>query len=619
MNDIPRTVPAYFVHAIEHHGDIPILIDRQGSVTLRELAADVARVANALRTLGVKKGARIGLYADNSRRWILTDLAIMLAGGVSVPRGTDTPPDEMAGLFRHAEVGLVFAHDGKHAQALEAFRGDVPSMGEILSIDAKAAPGRTLDDLLAAGAATPDFARLAAEVEPGDLATIIYTSGTTGRPKGVMLNQSNLGHQTAVVPSVFCIRPAESFISVLPPWHSFERVVEYVALCSGAALIYTDRRHFKEDLARYEPTFVPSVPRIWETVYQGVQKALEKGSPLKRAIFKAAYAVASVRTRAWDRARGWHYRLRKPRGVAALAEPLIRAGALLLAALFWPPDRLGHLIVFGKVRKLVGSRLRGAISGGGLMPMQIDRFFRTIELPVLVGYGLTETSPVVSLRRMTRNVLGTIGVPVPEVEVEVRDPTTGAVLPAGETGVIFTRGPHVMQGYFKDEALTRSAIDKDGWLDTGDLGMMTEYGDLCFRGRIKETIVLAGGENIEPTHVEQALLTSPLIEQAVVVGQDQKVLAALLVPDPVEVARALGLSGKHDVAALAAREDVLELLRKEARMRTAGLKSFERITRVALLPVAPDSANGLMTQTLKLRRHVIVERFADLIEGTFRA
>jgi len=619
MPDVPRTVPAHFVRAIERHGDIPILIDRAGSVTLRELAADVARTANALLALGVEKGDKIGFYADNSRRWILTDLAIMLAGGVSVPRGTDTPPDEMAGLLRHAEVGLVFAHDGKAARALEAVRSEIPTMGEILSIDAKDAPGRTLDDLLAAGTPTPDFAELAGRVLPQDLCTIIYTSGTTGRPKGVMLSQSNLGHQTATVTTVFHIRPEERFISVLPPWHSFERVVEYIALCSGAALVYTDRRRFKEDLARYEPTFVPSVPRIWETVFQGVQKTLEKGSPVKRAVFKTAYAFASVRTRAWDRARGWHYRLRKPRGLRALAEPVIRAGALLLAALAWLPDRLGHAVVFGKVKKLVGRRLRGAISGGGLMPLQIDRFFRTIELPVLVGYGLTETSPVVTLRRMTRNVLGTIGVAVPEVEVEIRDPTTGAALPAGETGVIFTRGPHVMQGYFKDEDLTRSVVDAQGWFDTGDLGMMTEYGDLCFRGRMKETIVLAGGENIEPTHVEQALLTSPLIEQAVVVGQDQKVLAALLVPDPVEVPRALGLQGKHDVAALAARDDVLELLRKEARTRTAGLKSFERITRVALLPVAPDSANGLMTQTLKLRRHVIVERFADLIEGTYSA
>ncbi len=619
MTNLARTIPAHFAYAAEHHGDIPMLLDREGSVTLRELTDTAAKLANALRDLGVKKGDLIGFYADNSRRWILTDLAIQLAGGVSVPRGTDTPSAELAGIFRHAEVGLVFAHSGKHAKELEAIRSEVPSMGEIISVDAKDAPGRTLDDLLAAGAAEPGFAELATHALPEDLATIIYTSGTTGRPKGVMLTQGNLGHQAACCPSAFEIDPGQSFLSVLPPWHSFERAVEYIALCSGAALIYTDRRHFKDDLARREPTFVPSVPRIWETVYDGVQKALDKGSPLKRAIFKTFYGIASVRTRSWDRARGWHFRMRKPRGLAAAAEPFIRGGALLLAGLTYLPDRLGHKLVFSKMRKLVGSRLRGAISGGGHMPAHIDRFFRTIELPLLVGYGLTETSPVVSLRSMKRNVLGTIGVPVPEVEVQVRHPETGAVLPPGETGVFFSRGPQIMQGYYKDEALTSSVIDEDGWFDTGDLGLLTEYGDLCFRGRLKETIVLKGGENIEPTHVEESLLASPLIEQAIVVGQDQKVLAALLVPDALEVAKALGLEGHPTAADLAEREDVRELLRKEARTRTAGLKGFERITRIAVLPVVPDSANGLLTQTLKLRRHVIVERFEDLIEGAYKA
>ncbi len=618
MSSTPRTVPAHFVRALEQHAELPILVDRQGSVTLAELLANAAKLSNALRELGVRKGDLVGIYADNSRRWILVDLAIMLAGGVTVPRGTDTPGDELATIFQHAEVGLVFAHSGRHAKQLEAIRSDVPSMGEVISLDPKDAPGRTVDELLAAGAATPDFAALAEGCGPDDLATIIYTSGTTGRPKGVMLNQSNLGHQVAVCPGVFNIGAAESFLSVLPPWHIFERAVEYIALCSGAALVYTDRRHFKEDLARYEPTFVPSVPRIWETVFQGVQKALEKGSPLKRGIFKTAYAVATVRTRAWDRARGWHFRVRKPRGLGLVVDGAVRAGALVLAALAWPVDRLGHKIVFSKMRKLVGKNLRGAISGGGLMPAHIDRFFRTIELPVLVGYGLTETSPVVSVRRETRNVLGTIGTVVPEVEVQVRHAETGAVLPPGEIGVFVTRGPHIMQGYYKDEELTRGVIDADGWFDTGDLGMMTEYGDLCFRGRIKETIVLKGGENIEPTNVEQALLASPLIEQAIVVGQDQKVLAALLLPDPIEVPKALGL-GDMDAAALAEREDVRELLRKEARVRTSALKGFERITRIALLPEMLDSANGLLTQTLKPRRHVIVERFGKLIEEAYEA
>lgn len=619
MSVVRRTIPAHLVRALEFHADLPILEDRAGTVTLRELTDLAARAATGLRKAGVGKGTHVGFYADNSRRWILTDLAIQLAGGVSVPRGTDTPIGEMAELFRHAEVELAFVQARRHAEALEGVRQQVPSLREILCMDGEGAPGRTLDDLIAAGDGGPTFGQLADEVEPDDLATIIYTSGTTGRPKGVMLTQANFGHQAAVGPGLFNIGAiGESFLSVLPPWHVFERTVEYVALAAGARLQYTDRRRFKEDLSRFEPTFVPSVPRIWETVYAGVQKALQSGSPLRRAIFKAGYGVAAVRTRCWDRARGHVFRIRRPRGLGRAADAVVRGGALLGAALAWLPDRLAAAVVFKRMRKLTGGRLRGAISGGGHMPDHIDRFLRTIELPILVGYGLTETSPICCVRRMDRNVLGTIGVAIPEVELAIRDPETGIFLPHGGVGEICTRGPHVMRGYYKDEELTRSVIDADGWFATGDLGFLTEEGDLCFRGRLKETIVLKGGENIEPAAVEDAILTSPLIEQAIVVGQDQKVLAALLVPDRETLAQRLDVAPDAPLAELAARADVRDLLRKDCAASTSGLKPQERVARVAVLPEAPGVENGLLTQTLKLRRHLVVERFADQIEEAYQ-
>ncbi len=613
--ELERTVPAYFVRAGARHGDLPILEDRDGTVSLRELMDRAASAAEGLRKAGVGKGDRVGFYADNCRRWIQTDLAIQLAGGVSVPRGTDTPAEEMAGLFRHAEVGIVIAHAARHAERLEAIRDEVPTMGEIFCLDPADAPGRTFDDLLAAGEGGPSFEELSKAIRPEDLATIIYTSGTTGRPKGVMLSQSNFGHQVANGPGVFDLGrvTSEKFLSVLPPWHIFERTVEYIALTSGARLVYTSRRRFKEDLAKYEPTFVPSVPRIWETVYDGVQKRIATGPAIRRWMFKGAYFFASIRTRCWDRARGHILRTHKPRGAAALVDGAVRAGALAGAALAYLPDALGRAVVFSKMRKLVGGRLRGAISGGGLMPAHIDRFLRTVELPVLVGYGLTETSPVVCVRREARNVLGTIGVVIPEVELQVREPETGKVLGPGEVGVIFTRGPQVMQGYYKDEELTRKVIDGDGWFDTGDLGFLTEEGDLCFRGRFKETIVLKGGENVEPSSVEEDIVGSPMISQAIVVGQDRKVLAALLVPDP----EGLGKSGES-VESLAADPAIQKQLRDEARKRTSGRKGFERITRVALLPEPLDQTDGLLTQTLKPRRHVIVEHYADKIEEAYQ-
>ena len=573
MSDTPRTVPAFFDRALSRFADLEILQDRVGTVTMRQLTDDAARLAEGLRQIGVEPGDRVGFYADNSRRWILCDLGIQLAGGVSVPRGTDTPPGEMAEIFKHAGVGLVLAHGARQAQALEDLRADLPDMGEIVCMDPKDAPGRTVDDLLALGEGGPSFSELAPRAKPEDLATIIYTSGTTGRPKGVMLTQSNFGHQIDTAPGELDVMPNEKFLSILPPWHIFERTVEYIALCSGASLVYTDLRHFKKDLSAHEPTFVPSVPRLWETVYAGVQEALEKGPPLRRGLFKGALAIATMRTSNWDRARGAVLRVHEPEGAAWIGEGLVRAGSFVLAALAWPLDRLAHMIVFKRMRQLVGRNLRGGISGGGLMPAHIDKFFRAIELPLLVGYGLTETSPIVTLRRPQRNVLGTIGVPIPEVEVQIRHPETGAPLPPGENGLVCTRGPQVMQGYYKDEELTKKVIDEDGWFDTGDLGSLTEMGDLCFRGRLKETIVLKGGENIEPTVVETAIVASPLVEQVIVVGQDQKVLAALVVPAAEAVCEALG-GATLDVEALSTSKEALDLLKRECKTRTSKLKGF---------------------------------------------
>jgi long-chain acyl-CoA synthetase len=218
---------------------------------------------------------------------------------------------------------------------------------------------------------------------------------------------------------------------------------------------------------------------------------------------------------------------------------------------------------------------------------------------------------------MDRNVLGTIGVAIPEVELAIRDPESGAFLPPGEVGEICSRGPHIMRGYHKDDELTRSVIDADGWFATGDLGFLTEEGDLCFRGRLKETIVLKGGENVEPAAVEDAILPSPLIEQAIVVGQDRKALAVLIVPDREVLQKRLGIDPEVPLTDLGGRDDVLNLLRRVCVTRTSTLKPQERVTRVAVLPEAPDPSNGLLTQTLKVRRHLVAERFADQIEEAY--
>ncbi len=618
----PTTIPAYFQAAVVRVGrDRPCITDRAGSLTIGEILDAAAAVAQGLKRRGLAPGDRVGLWADNSRRWLATDLAIQAAGAISVPRGTDTPDAEIAELLAHAEVGFVFVHDAKTAARLERIRAGLPGLRDVVVLDPAGVHGLTFDRLAEEGAGGPPFSEWAAKIRGDDVATIIYTSGTTGRPKGVVLAQSNFAHQMDVLPKVLGIGADDVFLSILPPWHIFERTVEYVALSRGARLVLTDRRRFREDLQAHAPTFVPSVPRLWESVHDAVRKSLADASPVQRAAFAAAYFLSDLRARAVDRWKGHVQRVRRPSGLAALSDAALRAVAALGAVLAWPGDALIHRTVFAGLSRLTGGRLRGAVVGGGLMPAYLDRFFRAVGVGVLVGYGLTETSPVLTVRREGRNVIGTIGTAIPGVELQIRELGTGRALPVGETGVVFTRGPQVMRGYHRDPELTAKAVDPEGWFDTGDLGCLTEEGDLLFRGRSKETIVLAGGENVEPSRVEEAILSSSVVEQAVVVGQDRKSLAALVYPRVDEVRRRLGLSEQIPAHDVLARDDVRDAMRAEVAARTgsgSGLRPFEVVARVALLPEPLSSENGLLTQTLKAKRHLIVARFASLIEDCYR-
>jgi len=608
------SVPAAFQAALDRLGDRPILEDRAGTVPYSALLASSAALSTGLERRGLRAGERVGLWADNSRRWIVADLAIQCVGAINVPRGTDTPEAEVKEILRHARAAFVLVHDARTLARLERIRHDLPDLREVAVLDPTGVAGLTVDKLIEEGRGGPSFGERAAKIRPTDVATLIYTSGTTGRPKGVVLAQSNFAHQLEEIPGFLEIGPDDLFLSILPPWHIFERIVEYVALTQGARLVYTDLRHFREDLAHKRPTFVPSVPRVWESVHDAVRKALADGPPLRRAVFDTALWVADARARAFDTARGFTTRVN---GVPAL----LRGAAGAAAALLWPLDQLLRRVAFKKVNALVGGRLRGAVVGGGKMPPHVDRFFRAIGVGVLVGYGLTETSPVVTVRRPKRNVIHTIGTVMPRVELEIRDPSTGKALAVGETGVICTRGPHVMQRYYEDPALTAKVMDAQGWFDTGDLGVITRAGDLCFRGRQKETIVLAGGENVEPSRVEEAIVPSELVSQAVVVGQDRKTLAALVLPRAEEIAKRLPATAGLSPAELAARADVLELVRADVHRRTgpeAGFRPFESVPRVALLPEPLSADNGCLTATLKMKRHEIVARFAELIEAVYR-
>ena len=518
----------------------------------------VLRAAAGLRRLGVAEGDRVGLVGDVGPWWLVGDLGILAAGAGDVPRGTDTTPAELGVLLGHsgAEVCLSI---GEEATSRVLASPGVDRLRAVVRLDGRkgAVPSGVTsgEELLCDDPADP-----AALPCPGPegLATVIYTSGTTGRPKGVTLEQRNILHQLRALPGPFGLRETDLFLVMLPPWHCFERVIEYLSVSAGAEIAYSNPRALKEHIPQVRPTWMGAVPRIWEMVL----------------------AVSGY-------------------GRLAGRDPE-RARKALHAAL--------------------GGGLRCAVAGGGSTPEPVDRAYNEAGIRFLVGYGLTETSPVLTLRLPEANRAGTIGRAVAETEIRIVDRTTGAPLPTGGVGVVHARGPQVMRGYWKEPGLTASVLGADGWFDTGDLGSLTPEGDLEFRGRAKETVVLRGGEKVEPQPIEERLRESPFIEQAVLVGTDQKVLGALILPrkDAVEgeIHRRRGENGAEAVAAA----DVEALIKAEcARLLTeeAGFMVHERVARLALLEEPFTSENGLLTATLKLRRPAVHEKYADRIRALF--
>lgn len=558
--------------------------------TFAELLGQVDRLAAAFLRLGLRAGDRVGLFAENRREWLLVDLALASIGAIDVPRGVDTTPTELRFLLVHSGARWLCVDDDR--LAAELLRQPLPGIERVLVMQpATAIPGAiALGDLLREPVADPAALRTARNrVAPDDLLTIVYTSGTTAEPKGVMLSHRNVLTNVQQVREVLHITERDAFLSVLPAWHMYERIMDYLALATGAQLVYTDRRRIKEDLAAVRPTVFAAVPRIWEMLHDGLLQHAAKLHGLQGDLVRRGLAVA--------RAVG--------SGTASLAQrcaqPLFRG------------------LVYRKILAKFGGRLRLCVSGGGSLPRHVDELLLGLGLPLLNGYGLTETSPVAAVRRPERNAPGHIGPPLPNTRIEARRPD-GTRCAVGEIGVLWIHGPQVMRGYYRNEARTAAVLAADGWFDSGDLGRVDAEGRVWITGRQKDTIVLAGGENVEPEVVEALIKTSPLIDQAVVVGQDQKVLGALLVP-ALEPLRAKVPEAEWQVAdGLLHGAAVQRLLRAELDrllVRENGCRPCERVGAFAVLAEPLSTENGLLTHTLKVRRHVVAERFRELVAKLF--
>lgn len=634
----PKTLPRLLQTLVEEHGDTPVQYFRLGESpftkrTYSELHEEVQRFAAGLHSIGVKRGDHVGLISENRPEWLISDLAIQCLGAADVPRGNDSMAQELAYILGFSECGVVLVENATQLEKIAGVRSEIKSLKQFIVMDPGFDPGsassmdlrgvkvQTFAEVLSAGdafrAKEPGFVDgEIAKVTGQDIATIIFTSGTTGEPKGVVLTQWNFVYQVERIPEIVRIAPGDRWLSVLPVWHSFERILQYVALGTASAIAYSKPvgKVMVADFAEIKPQWMASVPRVWEVLSSGVVKNVKSHGGIKLAMFKFFLAVGGAHKRLSDLIRGLVPDFR-PR--VRILDAII---AFIPGLLLLPLKLLGSLLVFSKIKAMLGGKFIAGVSGGGALPPAVDAFFGAAGILLLEGYGLTETAPLVAVRNQRRPVPGTVGEVVKGTECEIRA-EDGTVLPAGEMGTVFVRGPQVMQGYYNRPDFTKAVLSEDGWLNTGDLGMLSHRGELKLTGRVKDTIVLLGGENIEPLPIEQKITESEYIQAAVVVGQDQKFLGALIVPaqEAIEAYAAENHVPYNEYTDLVNNDAILELLNAEIDVRVnakTGFRAFERIFRIAVTPKVFEVGEELSAKQ-EAKRHVIAEMYKEQIAALF--
>ncbi|MFM8232320.1 MAG: AMP-dependent synthetase/ligase, partial [Chthoniobacterales bacterium] len=531
-------------------------------------------------------------------------------------------------IVAHSDSVMVIAENPAVLAKVTEVRSALPKVRQIILMQGEPPSGEgvlRLGDLIERGKklraeGNRSIEERISQVRGGDLFTLIYTSGTTGTPKGVMLTHDNMMSQVRYLP--FHLDPGDRVLSILPVWHSYERVFEMVSVSRGACTYYTSIRSIADDLRKARPTWMASAPRLWEGLYNKILQNVAAQPPVKRGLFRAAYHCS----RAFQRA---HFfltgRLIDVKGRSWFESLALAVKSIVQMAIFYLPCKILDALVLKKLRGVVGGEFKGTVSGGGALPPHVDEFFNYIGIPVLEGYGMTETSPVLAVRTWRKLVIGTVGPFWPHTEIRIVDPSDGRVIyPSGPIGnggrgikgEIHAKGPQVMKGYYKNPEATEKVL-KDGWMNTGDLGMVTFNDCLKILGRSKETIVLLNGENVEPVPIEAQLLESRFVEQCMVVGQDEKHLGALIVPS-LEALKGQGFS----FATLAEAEGdprVTEIINAEIKRlvsRETGFKPFEFVLGWRFVPKAFEVGDEL-TATFKHRRHIITDKYAGLIDAIF--
>jgi len=549
-----------------------------------EMGRQVARWQAALAGEDLQPGDRVAVMMQNCPEWVMLDQAALANGLVVVPLYTQDRAENAAYILQNSGAKLLLIGGQEHWDSLQPVMGELGFLGRIVSLKHIDTAGHADRRLKTAGEWLPDAAELVrVDWEKDSLATIVYTSGTTGRPKGVMLSHHNILWNAYRSLQVVSCRPDDLFLSFLPLSHTLERTGGYyLPMMAGAAIAYNRAVPLlADDLLAVKPTVLISVPRIFERVYNKIQTGLGEKSALARALFRLAVST------------GWQ-RFEHQQGRAAWSARL----------LLWP---LLYRIVAHKVMGKLGGRLRLAVVGGAPLPPDVARLFIGLGLPMIQGYGLTETSPVISVNPLEKNDPSSVGCLLQDVEARI-----------GGDDELLVRSPGLMLGYWANEKATRDVIDQEGWLHTGDKARIAN-GQLYITGRLKEIIVLANGEKVPPADMEMTICMDPLIDQALVVGDNRPHLAALLVLNPEQfdfACRQLGLAPCDSNACASSRVNqfVLERVAKQI----SAFPGYARIHRVKCMLEPWTIEDGLMTPTLKLKRDKVYQRFQGDIDAMYR-
>lgn len=590
---VHKTIPnVFFTQAQKYGPRVFLRAKRNGhyqDFSWAKIQDDVLSCAAALRERGIKRNENIAILSESRPEWVIADLAILSIGAVTVPIYATSTPAEIQYILEHSKARCVFISTPEQAKKFSEVRKELPSVSLVVLSDSEGKTAGTLSFAEFVDSGRKSSARESIKQElnsivPTDLASIIYTSGTTGPPKGVMLTHINFLSNCEACFAYIPIDSSGVTLSFLPLSHVFERMAGYYyAIWTGATICYAERMDtVPENLVEIAPTMCCSVPRFFEKMQGKILEQVSSAPPPRRNLFFWAKRVGET--------------------VAKLQREKKEVPPMLHIQ-----HTLAALLVYKKIQKKLGGRLRFFISGGAPLSKELAEFFHAFGVLILEGYGLTETSPVISVNSPKAFKFGSVGKIIPDVEVKI-----------AEDGEILVRGPNIMKGYYNHEAATREAI-VDGWFLTGDIGRLDEDGFLFITDRKKDIIVTAGGKNVSPQNIERTLVSDPFITQVCVFGDRKPFLTALIVPNWEAVktwAAEQGISGLSKEA-LARQPAVMELFRKRIDRQMAGFPPYSTLKYFSLMVSEFTQPSGELTPTLKLKRKVIAQKYAAEIEHMY--